>query len=111
MAIYNITSKEEFEKKVTNSKNTILVDFWAQWCAPCRMMSPLLEEAAKKFDGKVDIIKVNIEESEENQQLAAEHGVQGIPNMQVYRNGTVIETIIGMVPAPVLDDTLSKHSA
>ena len=108
MALYNTTTKKEFEEKVLKSKKTVLVDFWAMWCPPCRAMAPTLDEVAKSMDEKLDIVKVNIEDSTENSALAAEYGVQGIPNMQVFRDGKVIEELVGMRPASVLKEELKS---
>ncbi len=109
MALLNITSRKEFEEKVLNSEKVVLVDFWATWCPPCRMMSPILEDIAKRMDDGVDVVKVNVEDSEENGALAQEHGVQGIPNMQVFKGGKVVDEFVGMRPANVLEEDLKKH--
>lgn len=108
MALYNTTTKDEFEEKVLNSKNLVLVDFWAEWCPPCRAMAPVLEAVAKDMDG-VDVVKVDIEASGANNQLATEHGVRGIPNMQVYKDGKVVDELVGMRPQAVLEDELRAH--
>lgn len=108
MALYNTTTKDEFQQKVVNSDKVVLVDFWAQWCPPCRAMAPVLEAIAKDMDG-VDVVKVDIEASGENNQLATEHGVRGIPNMQVYKGGTVVDELVGMRPQAVLEDELRAH--
>lgn len=108
MALYNTLTKKDFDEKVLKSNKVVLVDFWAKWCPPCRMMAPILEDIAKKMDAEVDVVKIDIEESPENQALAAEHGVQGIPNMQVFKEGKVINELIGMRPAPVLEQELKQ---
>jgi len=103
MALYNVTTRDEFEERVTKSKKLVLVDFWAAWCPPCRAMAPTLEALAKDLDETFDVIKVDIEANADTGALAAEHGVQSIPNMPLFRNGAHIETIIGLVPRPVLE--------
>lgn len=108
MAVQNTLTKSEFKEKVLDSDKVVLVDFWAAWCAPCRMMAPILENVDKKIGG-VDIVKVNVEESPDNGELAAEYGVQGIPNMQVFKGGKVVDQLVGMRPEPVLEDELKKH--
>ncbi|HMQ95663.1 MAG TPA: thioredoxin [Candidatus Saccharibacteria bacterium] len=110
MGLLNTTTKSEFEAKVINSQKVVLVDFWAQWCPPCRAMAPILQQVGDQMDDKVDVVKIDIEASPENGQLAQEHGVQGIPNMQVYKDGKVVDQLVGMVPAGVLQDTLLKHA-
>ena len=103
MALHNITTRDEFETHVLKSNKLVLVDFWATWCPPCRAMAPTLEAVAKEMDTKFDVVKVDIEASQDNGVLAQEHGVQGIPNMQLFRGGKHVDTIIGLVPRPVLE--------
>ncbi len=76
---------------------------------PCRMMAPILENVAKKMGEDVDIVKVDVEATQENAMLAGKYGVQGIPNMQIFKNGKVVDQLIGMRPQAVLEDELSKH--
>ena len=109
MALINTTTKQEFEEKVLKSEKLVLVDFWAQWCPPCRAMAPILEDLAKKLDDSLDVVKVDTEASVDNNQLAAQYGVRGIPNMQVFKDGKVVEELVGMRPAAVLEDELRAH--
>ncbi|HRF28338.1 MAG TPA: thioredoxin [Candidatus Saccharibacteria bacterium] len=111
MALFNTLTKKEFDEKVLKSDKLVLVDFWAAWCAPCRMMAPALESIAKTMDSDIDVVKVNVEESPENNQLAAEYGVQGIPNMQLFKNGKVVDELIGLRPAPVLEQEVKAALA
>lgn len=98
MALINTTTREDFEQKVINNDKLVLVDFWAQWCPPCRMMAPILEKLAEQYGDSLDVVKIDIEESENNRRLAGEYGVQGIPNMQVFKAGEVVKEIVGMRP-------------
>jgi thioredoxin 1 len=109
MALIVTTTKQEFEEKVLNSQKVVLVDFWAQWCPPCRAMAPILEQVAKDMDANVDVVKVDTEASRDNAMLAGEYEVRSIPNMNVFKGGNVVDTIIGMVPRPTLESTLKKH--
>ncbi len=109
MAIVNINNKKDFKEKVLDSDKLVLVDFWAQWCPPCRAMAPVLQVIAAKMDKEVDIVKIDVEESPDNGALAQEYGVQGIPNMQIFKGGKVVDQLVGMRPAGVLEADLKKH--
>ena len=109
MALINTISADEFQKKVVKSEKVVLVDFWAGWCAPCRMMAPILENVAGKMDAEIDVVKVDVEASIDNGKLAATYGVQGIPNMQIFKDGEVVDQLVGMRPQAVLEDELKKH--
>ena len=109
MALINTTTNMDFTDKVINSDKVVLVDFWAQWCMPCRMMAPILENVADKMGKEVDIVKVDVEASQDNGMLAGKYGVQGIPNMQVFKDGKVVAQIIGMRPQAALEEELAKH--
>jgi len=108
MALYNITTKKEFEEKVLKSTKVVLVDFWAEWCPPCRAMAPLLHDVADELDAIVDIVKLDIEDTQENAELAGQYGVQSIPNMPIFKNGKEVDRIIGMVSKVHLEDMLKQ---
>lgn len=107
MSVINTVSKQDFKDKVVDSDNVVLVDFWAEWCPPCRAMAPILSAVDRKFDG-LDVVKINIEESQDNAALAQEHGVSGIPNMIIYKGGKQVKNLVGMRPAPVLENELKE---
>ena len=109
MATISTKTRDEFKENVLDSKKVVLVDFWAEWCPPCRAMAPILEDISEDMVDNVAVVKVNVEESEDNAKLAAEHGVQGIPNMQVFKGGKVVDQLVGMRPRGVLEEELSKH--
>lgn len=108
MALYNITTKDEFEKRVLNSTKLVLVDFWANWCPPCRAMAPSLHDIASELDDVVDVVKIDIEDSLDNQMLAGDYGVQSIPNMPIFQNGKEVDRIIGLVSKSQLTEILTK---
>jgi len=87
--------KENFSAEVLNSDLPVLVDFWAPWCMPCRMMAPILDELSVEMVGKMKIAKVNTEDSS-NQDLAIEYQIQSIPNMKLFKGGKVVGEFIGL---------------
>jgi len=88
-------NKDSFESEVLKSEIPVLVDFWAPWCGPCRMMAPTLDELSVELAGKVKIVKVNTEERD-NQDLAIKYEIQSIPNMKLFKNGVVAGEFIGL---------------
>lgn len=109
MATIATKSEAEFEKEVLQSDIPVLVDFWAEWCPPCRMMAPILESLATSYSGKLKVVKVNVEDSSENQLLAAKQGVSGIPNMQIFTNGQKVGELIGARSQQVLEAELKEY--
>jgi thioredoxin 1 len=88
-------SDVEFESQVLKSEEPVIVDFWAPWCGPCRMIGPKLEELAEEHNGKIKVVKINVDD---NQQWAGKFGVMSIPTVMLFKNGQTAETIIGAVP-------------
>ena len=96
-------NQAEFEDNVINGEGIYLVDFWAEWCAPCRMMAPILEEFASKQDN-VKVAKVNVDE---NPAVSYTFGITGIPTMIVFKNGKEAQRIVGLVPIAELEKRLA----
>ena len=86
-------NKESFSKVISSENKTVLIDFWAPWCGPCKALTPILEEIASEKSELVGVYKVNVDE---NTDLAQEHGVQSIPTLLLYKNGSLSETIVGL---------------
>jgi len=93
-----------FEADVLSSGKPVLVDFWAEWCGPCRMVSPILDEISAEHGEKLTIVKVNVDEEP---QLAQQYGIVSIPALQVFQNGEVVKSIVGAKPKPQLLADLS----
>lgn len=104
--ILEITEKN-FEAEVTKSDKPVLIDFWAVWCGPCKAISPIVEELATEYDGKVKFGKCDVDN---NQQIALKYGIRSIPTLLIFKGGKVVEQIIGAVPKQhiqsKLDDVL-----
>ena len=98
-------SDSEFEQQVLKSQLPVVVDFWAPWCGPCRMVAPILDKLANEYDGKLVVAKVN---TDENPQWAMQYGVQGIPTMLFIANGEVVYEQVGALPEPMLRDLFGQ---
>jgi thioredoxin 1 len=105
--VLNLTGENEFAKEVRESELPVLVDFWAPWCMPCRMMAPTLEQLAEELEGKLKVAKVDTENSL-NQNLAAEYSIQSIPNMKLFKNGQIIGEFIGLRDLNSLKEEIEK---
>jgi thioredoxin 1 len=95
-----------FADDVTNSNVPVLLDFWAEWCGPCKMIAPILDDIAKDYAGKVKVAKINIDE---NQQTPAQFGVRGIPTLMLFKNGSVEATKVGALSKSQLVAFLDGH--
>ena len=98
-------SDANFEAEVIKSDLPVLVDFWAPWCGPCRMVAPLVEELADEYSGKVKFVKLN---TDDNIQTASRYGIRSIPTLLVFKGGKAVEQVIGFRPKSELKRTLEK---
>ena len=84
-----------FDQEVLKSDIPVLVDFWAPWCGPCRMVSPLVDELAEELTGKLKVVKVN---TDENQEIAVKYGIRSIPTLGIFKDGNIVDGVVGAVP-------------
>ena len=96
-------TKENFETEVLQSEVPVLVDFFADWCGPCKMMAPVIEQLAEDYEGKAKIGKIN---TDENTELAVKYGVMSIPNIKIFKGGQVVDEVVGAVSPDVLEAKL-----
>lgn len=95
-----------FDREVLNSDKPVLVDFWAVWCGPCKMIAPVVEELAKEYDGRLKVGKVDVDS---NPEVSVKFGIRSIPTLLVFKGGKIVEQIIGAVPKRNLVDKVLPH--
>ncbi|MBX3530550.1 MAG: thioredoxin [Rhizobiaceae bacterium] len=100
--------KNNFKSDVLDSAEPVVVDFWAEWCGPCRMIAPALEEISKEMGGKVKIAKLNVDE---NPELAAQFGVRSIPTLMIFKGGQLADTKVGAAPKTALSAWINNAAA
>jgi thioredoxin 1 len=106
MGKYVEATAANFEEEVLKSEQPVLVDFWAVWCAPCRMIAPIVEELAAEREGALKVVKVDVDN---NQDIAAKFGIRSIPTLLIFKNGEVVDQMIGAVPKSMIESKLEKH--
>ena len=101
-----IGTDTNFQQEVLNSQVPVLVDFWAPWCGPCRMVGPVVEQLADEYAGKVKVVKLN---TDENMEISETYGIRSIPTLAIFRNGEVVDGVVGAVPKNTLKEKLDKQ--
>ena len=96
---------DNFDNEISNSKTPILVDFWAEWCGPCKSLTPILEEISDDMSNKIQVVKVNLDE---NQDLAMKYSIRSIPTLLLFKQGQLIDTKVGLLPKSDLVDWISS---
>ena len=99
-------SDTTFEADVLKSAQPVLVDYWAEWCGPCKMIAPILDEVSKDYDGRLQIAKMNVDE---NQEIPAKFGIRGIPTLMLFKGGELVATKVGALPKAQLTAFLDGH--
>ncbi len=102
----DVNGKEQWQNEVINSDKPVFVDFWAEWCGPCRIVSPTIEELSKEYEGKVDFVKVNVDQ---NNELASKYNVFSIPTLAIFSNGKVIAQSAGAAPKEKIRSYIDKY--
>ncbi len=100
-----VVSSQNFETEVMKSNLPVLVDFWASWCAPCRMIAPIVEELANEYDGKLKVAKLDVDA---NRDIATAFGIMSIPTLLIFNNGKVADQLVGAVSKSMLVDKITR---
>ncbi len=95
-----------FDAEVIKAETPVLVDFWAEWCGPCKMIAPTVEEIAKEYDGKLKVGKLDVDS---NQAVSMKFGIRSIPTLLIFKGGQVVDQVVGAVPKKMLVEKISKH--
>ncbi len=104
MAVIELTDAT-FDQEITNDEGITVVDFWAPWCGPCRMVSPVIEELSEEYEGQVRFAKVNVDD---NQQIAGAFGIRSIPTIGFFKNGEAVGAVVGAYPKQALKDVIEQ---
>ena len=100
-------TEQSFDEALVATQGLVMIDFWAEWCGPCRAIAPVLEEMAEASEGRVTLMKVNVDE---NPGLAARYGIRSIPTILFFKGGAVVERVVGAAPKAVLQDVVNARA-
>ena len=106
MSSASAVTDASFKDDVLESDVPVLVDFWAPWCGPCRMVAPVVDEIAEQYEGQVKVVKLN---TDENPQVASQYGIRSIPTLMIFKGGQRVDMVVGAVPKTTLANTLEKY--
>jgi len=101
-----VINSGEFKDEVLNSNDVVLIDFFAEWCGPCKMLSPIVEELSKEMEGKAKVFKVDVDKSGD---IAQKYGIMGVPTVIVFKNGTAVDKMVGFQPKEVLKSKVEQY--
>lgn len=106
MSVAAQVTDSNFKQEVLESQVPVLVDFWAPWCGPCRMVAPVVDEIAQQYDGQIKVVKVN---TDDNPSVASQYGIRSIPTLMIFKDGQRVDMVVGAVPKTTLANTLEKY--
>jgi thioredoxin 1 len=106
MAAAATVTDTSFKEEVLDSEVPVLVDFWAPWCGPCRMVAPVVDEIAEQYEGQVKVVKLN---TDENPNVASQYGIRSIPTLMIFKGGQRVDMVVGAVPKTTLANTIEKY--
>lgn len=101
-----VLDSNEFQNEVLNSNEVVLVDFSAEWCGPCKMLAPVVEELGNEMQGKAKVFKIDVDKSGD---IAVKYGIMGVPTVMIFKNGTAVDKMVGFQPKGVLKSKLDQH--
>ena len=105
MSLPTPVTDQDFDQEVLEADTVVLVDFWAEWCGPCKMVAPILDDLSQEYDGKIKFTKVDVDE---NPETAMKYGIRSIPTLLVFKGGSPVDQVVGAVPKAVLKKRLDS---
>ena len=105
MSLPTPVTDEDFDQEVLEADTVVLVDFWAEWCGPCKMVAPVLDDLSQEYDGKIKFTKLDVDE---NPQVAMKYGIRSIPTLLVFKDGSPVDQVVGAVPRAVIKKRLDS---